>query len=269
MKEFVAAMEAANQKLRALPLKEQKLVYAKKETLEKMDDILPFLSTDPVVQQPFGYKTTWLAILTEDALSVAASFNIRGETIYETNWIKGLEGAYQNFCFVTPPVSGWVMVVNPNMYDVTQQETQNTLATLSTRFGEVCYFASHRGTAYGAFAMFKDGKLVRGFCTNDSTIALNFGEPTPVEHEIIAAHRVKHQNDPEYLDYMSETDGFSVLHQEQYILDIAENWCLNPASPGVENNASLGYLFKDFDSAVVMQVIDAKIKALKLATGKS
>lgn len=99
---------------------------------------------------------SWLAFRSEDTDGVAAAINLLNPSL--TNWETGIDAAYTSGkVYVSPPVKGWVFAVgNPCSYldDDTNkniEKLKNWLRALSSQFGEVQAFATHRVTEYQKF----------------------------------------------------------------------------------------------------------------------
>ena len=70
----------------------------------------------PDKPQSFGYKVSWFAVKTADPASVLAALQCGEGT--PANWASGLRAAgalaragSDAWVFVSPPVSGWVLIV--------------------------------------------------------------------------------------------------------------------------------------------------------------
>lgn len=145
-------------------------------------------SPDSPVQ--FGYKTQWLAIRTTDTGAVLHA--LRLQNIRAANWTTGLQGAYDDYCFVSPPLEGWTLVVDGRMPDLSAKGAPGPLsviAELSARFGEACYFGTHRVVEYQAWGKAVDGRLVRAYAYvgESGEVVVDRGELTAEEraHNLI------------------------------------------------------------------------------------
>lgn len=123
-----------------------------------------------VENQPvsFGYKMSWLAFRSEDTDGVAATINLLNPSL--TNWETGIDAAYASGkVYVSPPVKGWVFAVgNPcsSLDDDTNkniEKLKNWLRALSSQFGEVQAFATHRVTEYHHWALARNGSIIRSY----------------------------------------------------------------------------------------------------------
>ncbi|QHW34898.1 hypothetical protein GZH47_03280 [Paenibacillus rhizovicinus] len=113
---------------------------------------------------PFGYKSQWFAVRTIDTEAVANCLQLK--RLQPANWQTGMAGADAGYYFVSPPIHGWTLVVNPYMPDLSSAEEPGPLQMLerlSLSFGEAGYFGSHRVVEYHAWVLAKQGEIIRGF----------------------------------------------------------------------------------------------------------
>ncbi len=96
---------------------------------------------------PFGYRTGWYAVRSEDAKSVAFALSLTD--IHPNDWKTGTKAAVDwtdGQVFVTPPVKGWVFAEGAVLLSDGDRDRrfENRLVILSNAFGEAQYFASAR-----------------------------------------------------------------------------------------------------------------------------
>ncbi len=268
--EFTTLLQASNKIMQSFTAKERVIFYSGGSILSSNDGIQEYVDTTPSPIFSFGRKVSWLAIQGNDHRKVADYLNRYSRPILETNWEKGLDGAYHHFCFVSPPINNWIFVVNPNLLPIHLPAGQEALSNLSKMFGEVHFYAHHRGTAYCAFAKFVQGRLQRGCSQAGGTTYLNTGELTPIERQLIAVAGQRNANDPEQLAYLAEDKGVTALLAEESLAAIAGDWSIDPTAlhlyDGMEAHAAaLGYVFKDVDTKMIREVMSEKTRVLKLA----
>ena len=110
-------------------------------------DALPGLQNPHIVTppQPFGYKTAWFAVRSDDMNAVAKAVELQQSQ--QVNWQYGIWHAYEYNdyqIFVTPPVQGWVLAVGmPIVWEI-DSHAEERLARLSKQFGEAQLFGSVR-----------------------------------------------------------------------------------------------------------------------------
>lgn len=179
---------------------------------------VPF-ETAPDMPVPFGYKSQWFAVRTTDTQAVADVLRLK--RLERANWRTGMSGADAGYYFVTPPVHGWTLVVNPHMPDLSGSEEPGPLLVLerlSAAFGEAGYFASHRVVGYHAWVKAERGEIVRGYAyvgERGETI-LDQGGLSPAERDANLA----------FTDLDAEE---AVLPGEEDVLLMAKLWSADPS----------------------------------------
>lgn len=173
----------------------------------------------PDLPVPFGYKTQWLAVRTTDTEAVAKC--LRLERPQPANWKTGMNGAAAGYYFVTPPVHGWTLVVNPYMPDLSGKEEPGPLQLLerlSAAFGEAGYFASHRVVGYHAWVRARKGEIVRGYAYvgEQGETILDHGGLSSAEREANLTFTGLEAEEP-------------VLPDEDDVLLMAKLWSVDPA----------------------------------------
>jgi hypothetical protein len=153
-------------------------------------------SFDQTLDAPesFGFKVSWFAVKTSDPASVLDALEFGEAT--PTNWASGLAAAYgdpqssDSWVFVSPTVSGWVLVVGSSLPYPTN-ETHHDIGNkfdllfsrLMKRFDDVQFFGSHRVVGFVTWARALNGKPVRIFAYADEVMA-NSGEQTSEEAKL-------------------------------------------------------------------------------------
>jgi len=94
----------------------------------------------------FGHKGMWFAVKATDAQRIAAILNIT--QLSESNWHVGIDKAYKDAVFITPPVDGWTLVFGVAFpYNDTGDDladVKKKLQELSKEFGEAQFFSTNR-----------------------------------------------------------------------------------------------------------------------------
>jgi hypothetical protein len=146
-------------------------------------EAMPSFDQTPDQPQPFGYKISWFAVKASDPAAVLNALEVGAAT--PTNWASGIAAAYgDDWVFVSPPISGWVLVVgsslpyptNETHHDIGSRFDQ-LFSRLMTRFDDVQFFGSHRVVGFVTWARALAGKPVRIFAYADEVMA-NVGEQT-------------------------------------------------------------------------------------------
>jgi hypothetical protein len=126
------------------------------------------LDATPDQPSPFGYKTAWLAVRTEDTRGLAEKLALTDQQA--ANWSTGVEASYnqsETHVFVSPSVHGWTFVVGAALPDVGDPKRPDKctplLQELSTLYGEACYFGTHRIVEFHAWILARNGQVIRKY----------------------------------------------------------------------------------------------------------
>ncbi len=180
----------------------------------------------------FGYKMAWLALRTRDTNRVIAALGLGG--IQQSNWNNGIGTVYsddygENSVFVSPPVNGWTFVVgnalpHPLGRSFSDKSTP-LLLQLGGEFIEVQSYCAYPQIDYYAWARLIDGKLIRGFATNDEGVIANKGKPSKEEKtlglKLFELRGVKGRR--------GDAGGELVLYPtEDHVMRLAAKWSLDP-----------------------------------------
>lgn len=185
----------------------------------------PAILTPP---SPFGYKTAWFAIHSEDMSAVAASLGL--QNTQSANWEYGVWHAgetsdYQ--IFVTPPVEGWVLAVGvPILYEADDHAIER-MVELSKQFGEVQFFGSMRISSTYIWACASKGKLVRLFYEEDGARRVR-GEETAGEKELNLRFFDALSPESKQPGYWERKD--LQYPDEEHVLKVAAKWSIDPMS---------------------------------------
>lgn len=172
----------------------------------------------------FGYKNKWIAVKSCNKEEVAKFLNLK--KVKESNWEDGIKYGYEKGIFITPEINGWILVLGIDISDLDMNETRELLETVSTKFDECQIFLTQRTIEYHFWGLAKKGKIERlySFFIESEESLLNVGEPTAVEkkYRFINSLSKKVNN---YEHYEGEDVKFP---NEQIVMEIAENWSINP-----------------------------------------
>jgi hypothetical protein len=149
----------------------------------------------PDQPEPFGFKVSWFAVKATDPTSVLDALDFREAT--PANWASGLAAAYgdsqstDRWVFVSPPISGWVLVVGGRLPYPTV-ETHHDIgrrfdvlfSRLMKRFDDVQFLGSYRVVGFVACARALNGTPIRIFAYADGDVLANIGEQTPEEAKL-------------------------------------------------------------------------------------
>ncbi len=178
----------------------------------------------------FGYKMAWIAIGIEDPNAVRNVIPISDAE--PANWNSGINASYEGCLFISPPIDGWTFVVSLELPDDEDLSGKlgMLLSTLSSRFGEVQYFATHRVVDFHAWALFNNGKELRAFSYlgDHGGVIANRGNKTQGELELGYEYFDAENPDAESDEYWDRED----LHypDEEHVMEVAGKWSINPQS---------------------------------------
>ena len=168
----------------------------------------------------FGYKGAWLAIRAAGAAEVADALGL--EAIEPVAWADGVAAVYDAPLQARPapvfaggPVDGWILV--PLSSPLAEAGALD-LAALSTRFGEVQRFATHRVVEAHEWERWVGGQPVRryGYLGESGEIRFNEGEPTEQEEDLLP-------------DTHADPDDWE-LADEDRVMEVAAAWSVDPTT---------------------------------------
>jgi len=226
---------------------------------------MPTFDRTPDRPEDFGFKISWFAAKATDPAGVLDALQFKEAT--PANWASGLAAAYWDgpsrefWAFVSPPVSGWVLVASSSLPYPTN-ETHHDIgrrfdvlfSRLMQRFDDVQFFGSHRVADFVSWAHALDGKPVRVFGFADEVMA-NFGEQTPEEAKLGFVNlsglspsdaldeifRIAGEQDAEQEALVATglsrreararvlQKGRHALHDETDVVDLAALWSIDPS----------------------------------------
>jgi hypothetical protein len=132
---------------------------------------------------PFEQPTRWLAVKANDPYAVQAWLHLNRPT--SCSWEEGLAEAREDKLFISPPVSGWVLVVGAGLPDPAEDvdACYRFLTELSRKLGQVQFFSASRVVNYHCWALIDKGRVFRAYAWAGETI-WNQGPITAAEREL-------------------------------------------------------------------------------------
>lgn len=182
----------------------------------------------------FGCAMAWLAVRCDDPKQLVDALRLEGAA--PCNWNSGIGAVYDDWLgasriFVSPPVNGWVFAVglalpHPLGAGFVDKCTP-LLVDLGAHFSEAQYFFSYPPIDYYAWAMVKDGRLVRAFGVSDEGIVWNKGRPSREERslglKLFELRGVRGRK--------GDAGGELILHPtEDHVLRLANRWSKDPTT---------------------------------------
>lgn len=195
-----------------------------------------FVNETPSAPIAFGRKATWLAIKTEDTESVAAQFAKPGKKQFKTNVENGIQGAFTQYLFVTPPIQNWVLVVGHGL-DLQNQQQYDKFLEMSRLYGEVQFYGSFRGVNYSAWARFVDGEVVRAYSVAEDEVYFDLGEMTDLENTFVQ-EELDRTIEAEERAWVLEEGKLFCISSEENVSRMAAHWSIDPQT--LENYPVLG-----------------------------
>lgn len=188
---------------------------------------------EPDFPVPFGYKCNWLCVKADSSEEVIDKLGLKNPQ--PANWDRGIEMAYNGYDFVSPVLDGYVLVVGWGTDVLTL--APDLLEDSAKKFPELQYFATHRVVDYHAWVKFVNGEMVRGYgwCGCDGELILNKGELTPEETEL------------GFTNLLPDTDADWEKYDcpdEDYVLEIAAAWGVDPSFRKEHYEKSMGFICK-------------------------
>lgn len=189
---------------------------------------------EPDYPVSFGYKCNWLCVKANSSEEVIEKLGLKDAK--PSNWDMGMEMAYNGYRFVSPVLDGYVLVVNIGENNISTGSTE-ILDEMAKKFPELQYYSTNRVTDYHVWVKYADGNMVRGygFCGDKGIVILNRGDVTP-EEEKLGFTNLLPDHEKNWEDY--------TLPDEEYVLEIAAAWGIDPSFADKDYPKSRGYICK-------------------------
>lgn len=179
---------------------------------------------------PFGYKCIWLTVTANNPKEVADFINLKQQQ--PTNWTQGIDLAYTDKIFVSPPVDSLIFVVGLTLPGLDAEDNikaaTKLLNDLSSKFGRADYFVTHRVVELHGWMKSIDGQTKRAYSylgeSGENLIVA--GEPTEFEKQF---DLVDTFSAAAKLDNYFDKEGL-IIPNEEFVMRIAENWGINPTT---------------------------------------
>lgn len=188
----------------------------------------------------FGYKMAWLAVKGDVAAPLIAA--LRSRDLGPIDWNTGLKRAYEvdeadltsygQYAFITRPLDGWTLCVGFRFFshfDARPPTFDDLVVRLSRELDtDVQYFATHRVAEGHAWAMARQGRLVRAYAYfgDLGETLVDEGAPTSEETALGFAFFDARSPDAGNENYWDRTD--LTFPNESHIMALAGAWSLDP-----------------------------------------
>jgi hypothetical protein len=125
----------------------------------------------------------WLAIKSKNLLTVQYALSLHNPK--PCSWAEGLSGDGEQKLFVSPPVSGWIMVIGSALPEPSDDVDAcfRFLMDLSRKLGHVQFFSSNTMLNYHAWAQVEGGHVLRAYAWTGKTL-WNQGKVTQAETDL-------------------------------------------------------------------------------------
>jgi hypothetical protein len=178
----------------------------------------------------FGYKCMWFAIKSVHYAELIKTLNL--SNVRPCNWNIGIEKAYENSVFITPPINGWTIACGRGLPHGDNKEgiefVKNILQKLSKEYGEAQFFCTQRVTEYHCWIKAVEGNIKRvySYLGEAGENVLIEGDATEFEKTLHLVNTLS--DDAKEKNYFEREDVN--LPDEETVMKIAENWSINPST---------------------------------------
>ncbi len=171
----------------------------------------------------FDQPCRWLAIKGNDQAAVQDALHLHAPM--PCSWEEGLLEARERKLFISPPVSGWILVVGSSLPDPSEDvdKCYRFLTQLSRKLGHLQFFSVNRVVNHHAWALIDKGRVFRAYAWASETL-WNQGPMTAAEKDL-------------KLSCFNYADGRSSFERKDLLAlnadrvpQLASRWSLDPSS---------------------------------------
>lgn len=125
----------------------------------------------------------WLAVKNRDLPAVQSALAL--DNPKRCSWTEGLAGDGDQKLFVSPPVSGWILVIGAALPDANDDVDAcfRFLLDLSRKLGHVQFFSADTVLNHHAWVQVESGRVLRAYAWAGKTL-WNQGRATQAENEL-------------------------------------------------------------------------------------
>jgi len=173
----------------------------------------------------FEQPSRWLVVKAANPAVVQAALNLHHPTPCSCE--EGLLEARDNKLFISPSISGWVLVVGPGLPGPFEDvdDCFRFLHNLSRKLGQVQFFCASRVVNHHAWVLMERGHVYRAYAWAGETL-WNQGPLTAAEKDLGLR----------CFDYATEQNLFSIKDDlaanSERIGQLAARWSIDPATLG-------------------------------------
>ena len=177
----------------------------------------------PFRSSAFEQPARWLAVKAVNPSVVQAALRLHRPT--SCSWEEGLAEAREDKLFISPSISGWVLVVGSGLPEPAEDADQcyHFLTALSRKLGHVQFFSVSRVVHYHCWALLERGHVYRGYAWAGETL-WNQGPVTAAEKDLEMV----------CMEYASEQSPFAMREvfsaNCEKINQLAARWSIDPAA---------------------------------------
>jgi hypothetical protein len=177
----------------------------------------------PVRSAIFEQPGRWLAVKAVHPSVVQAALHLHRPT--SCSWEEGLAGAREDKLFISPSMSGWVLVVGSGLPEPSEDADRcyHFLTALSRKVGHVQFFSASRVVHDHCWALLERGRVYRAYAWAGETL-WNQGPVTAAEKDLGML----------CLDYAAEHSPFALSEalsaNAEKVNQLAARWSLDPGA---------------------------------------
>jgi len=177
----------------------------------------------PIRSAAFEQPARWLAVKASDPSVVQGALQLHHPMA--CSWEQGLAEAHEDKLFISPPISGWVLVVGSGLPEPAEDPDKcfHFLTALSRKLGHVQFFGVNHVLHHHCWALLERGQVFRGYAWAEETL-WNQGPVTAAEKEL----------DIRCFAYASEQNSFVLRDALSANCDkvnlLAARWSIDPGA---------------------------------------
>ena len=171
----------------------------------------------------FEQPGRWLAVKASNPSVVQAALNLDRPT--PCSWEEGLAEAREDKLFISPSISGWVLVVGSGLPEPAEDadRSYHFLTALSRKLGQVQFYSVSRVVGYHCWALLERGRVHRAYAWAGETL-WNQGPVTSAEKDLEML----------CLEYACEQNPFTLREamsaNSEKVNQLAARWSIDPAA---------------------------------------